>query len=115
MVQRVLRSILPSLLLLTFSAHVHVHGRPASTRRNSRINTQALDKRGGSVGLVSEATAIGPIKTFCSEIHNARQHLVAAGVARSVSILGMYPVDTVKVRRKIGNTAEKGHAFIGIE
>ena len=115
MMQKALKSILLCLLLLTFSTYVYVHGRPASTRRNNRIKTRALDERGGSVGLVSEAATIGPIKAFYSVIHNARRHLVAAGVARSVSIFGMYPVDTIKVRRKLRGKVEKGKIFAGIE
>ena len=111
--QKALKSILLCLLLLTFSTYVYVHGRPASTRRNNRIKTRALDERGGSVGLVSEAATIGPIKAFYSVTHNARRHLVAAGVARSVSIFGMYPVDTVKVRKKAQRQSRKGQNIRG--
>jgi hypothetical protein len=42
----------------------------------------------------------GALQVFVSTIRNARHHLAAAAVARSVSILGMYPVDTIKVRRR---------------
>lgn len=34
---------------------------------------------------------------FVATIRNARHHLAAAAVARSVSIFTMYPVDTIKV------------------
>lgn len=37
------------------------------------------------------------IQVFVSTIRNARHHLAAAAVARSVSIFSMYPVDTIKV------------------
>ena len=37
------------------------------------------------------------LDVFVSTIRNARHHLAAAAVARSVSIFAMYPVDTIKV------------------
>jgi hypothetical protein len=40
----------------------------------------------------------GPWGNFMRTIKEARRHLVAAGVARCVSITAMYPVDTIKVR-----------------
>lgn len=40
----------------------------------------------------------GPLSLFISTIKEARRHLAAAAVARSVSIFVMYPVDTVKTR-----------------
>jgi hypothetical protein len=49
--------------------------------------------RGGS----KVATEAGPLKVFIQTIKEARRHLVAAAVARSVSIFAMYPVDTIKV------------------
>lgn len=42
----------------------------------------------------------GALELFLSTIRNARHHLAAAAVARSVSIFGMYPVDTIKVRTR---------------
>jgi len=41
-------------------------------------------------------------KSVLDIIKDARRHLVAAGVARSVSIFGMYPVDTIKTRIQMG-------------
>jgi hypothetical protein len=41
----------------------------------------------------------GPVQLFTNTIKEARRHLAAAGVARSISIFAMYPVDTIKVRR----------------
>lgn len=42
-----------------------------------------------------------PFQTFLASIREARKHLVAAGVARGVSIFGMYPVDTIKVSPRV--------------
>jgi hypothetical protein len=42
-----------------------------------------------------------PFQTFLSTIRESRKHLAAAAVARSVSIIGMYPVDTIKVHNFI--------------
>jgi len=39
------------------------------------------------------------VDVFVSTIRDARHHLAAAAVARCVSIFGMYPIDTFKVRR----------------
>lgn len=40
----------------------------------------------------------GPLLLFLNTIKEARRHLAAAAVARSVSIFAMYPVDTIKTR-----------------
>jgi hypothetical protein len=48
------------------------------------------------------ATPNGPLQLFVSTIKEARRHLAAAAVARSVSIFVMYPVDTVKTRIQMG-------------
>jgi len=40
----------------------------------------------------------GPLRAFTNIIMDARRHLVAAAAARSISIFGMYPVDTIKTR-----------------
>lgn len=45
-----------------------------------------------------QATPNGPISLFVSTIKEARRHLAAAAVARSVSIFAMYPIDTLKTR-----------------
>jgi hypothetical protein len=39
------------------------------------------------------------INVFLATIREARSHLAAAAVARSVSIFAMYPVDTIKVSK----------------
>lgn len=44
----------------------------------------------------------GPLQLFVSTIQEARRHLAAAAVARSVSIFTMYPVDTIKTRMQMG-------------
>jgi hypothetical protein len=50
------------------------------------------NNRGGGVSVA------GPIGIFVQTIREAKRHLIAAAVARSVSIFGMYPVDTIKTR-----------------
>ena len=81
-----------------------IRKRGASDRFNRQTLIQERRCRGGGSAIISEATTttlttlLNPFRTFVSLIHDSRQHLVAAAVARSVSIFGMYPVDTVKVR-----------------
>jgi hypothetical protein len=43
----------------------------------------------------------GVVNTFLETLNGAKKHLVSAAVARSVSILGMYPMDTIKTRIQI--------------
>jgi hypothetical protein len=40
----------------------------------------------------------GAMDIFLETLNGAKKHLVSAAVARSVSILGLYPVDTIKTR-----------------
>lgn len=47
-------------------------------------------------------TPNGPLQLFVSTIKEARRHLSAAAVARSISIFTMYPVDTIKTRIQMG-------------
>lgn len=47
------------------------------------------------------APLAGPLQSVMATIHDSRKHLVAAGVARCVSVFLMYPVDTVKTRIQI--------------
>jgi len=47
------------------------------------------------------AAAPGALQIFVSTIKEARRHLAAAAVARSVSIFAMFPVDTIKTRSKL--------------
>ena len=51
-----------------------------------------------------QATPNGPISLFVSTIKEARRHLAAAAVARSVSIFAMYPIDTLKTRIQLEQT-----------
>jgi hypothetical protein len=39
------------------------------------------------------------LNVFLATIRDAKNHLAAAAVARSVSIFAMYPVDTIKVSK----------------
>jgi hypothetical protein len=53
---------------------------------------------GGRSAIAATSSAGGPLSLFLSTIKEARRHLAAAAVARSVSIFAMYPVDTIKTR-----------------
>lgn len=52
-----------------------------------------------------EVTPIGTMRNifsgFRQVLHESRRHLVAAAAARAVSILTMYPVDTIKTRMQL--------------
>jgi hypothetical protein len=50
----------------------------------------------------SDSSPEGPLILFLNTIKEARRHLAAAAVARSVSIFSMYPVDTIKTRIQMG-------------
>lgn len=43
----------------------------------------------------------GPIGIFLKTVKEAKRHLISAAVARSVSIFGMYPIDTIKTRMQM--------------
>ena len=58
--------------------------------------TYPLTLRAG--GAAAVAGPPGPLLLFLNTIKEARRHLAAAAVARSVSIFAMYPVDTIKTR-----------------
>jgi hypothetical protein len=53
------------------------------------------NNRGGGVNVA------GPIGIFVQTIREAKRHLIAAAVARSISIFAMYPVDTIKTRMQM--------------
>lgn len=53
-------------------------------------------------GLVFRGGAEGPFTQIVKAVKEARRHLAAAAVARSVSIFAMYPVDTLKTRSQMG-------------
>lgn len=57
---------------------------------------------GRKAPVVESPTADGPLKVFIETIKESRKHLAAAGVARCVSIFGMFPVDTIKTRLQMG-------------
>lgn len=56
-----------------------------------RKTTAAFSFRGGG----------NAVKLFVSTVKEARKHLTAAAVARSVSVFAMYPVDTIKTRMQM--------------
>lgn len=43
----------------------------------------------------------GTIGVFLKTVKEAKRHLISAAVARSISIFGMYPVDTIKTRMQM--------------
>jgi len=56
--------------------------------------------RGGGI----RTSVAVPFRTFVNTVKEGRRHLVAAAVARGVSIFAMYPVDTIKTRIQMGQT-----------
>lgn len=53
--------------------------------------------RGAAPSSVLEQSE-GPLQLFIKTIQESKKHLIAAGVARSVSIFTMFPMDTIKTR-----------------
>ena len=65
----------------------------------SRRKTTTIPKGGAAaMDVVVTSSGGGPFQTFLATIKESRKHLAAAAVARSVSISGIYPVDTIKTR-----------------
>jgi solute carrier family 25 S-adenosylmethionine transporter 26 len=67
----------------------------------------ALTIRGGRFGkapivVVQAPLTEGPLQVFINTIKDSKKHLIAAGVARCVSIFTMFPVDTIKTRLQMG-------------
>jgi hypothetical protein len=56
-------------------------------------------------GSNADSSPEGPLVLFLNTIKEARRHLAAAAVARSVSIFSMYPVDTIKTRMQMGQAS----------
>jgi hypothetical protein len=79
------------LITLFLAALISPGARGASA--SARCSAESM-KRGGALA----TTQSTPLRSFVSSIIDARRHLAAAAVARSVSIFGMYPIDTMKVR-----------------
>jgi len=67
-------------------------------------------------GLLFRGGAEGPLTQFVSALKEARRHLAAAAVARSISIFAMYPMDTLKTRSQIGqeNIFRLGGLYNGV-
>eukprot|EP00562_Extubocellulus_spinifer_P015730 CAMPEP_0178576818 /NCGR_PEP_ID=MMETSP0697-20121206/20666_1 /TAXON_ID=265572 /ORGANISM="Extubocellulus spinifer, Strain CCMP396" /LENGTH=389 /DNA_ID=CAMNT_0020212053 /DNA_START=56 /DNA_END=1225 /DNA_ORIENTATION=- len=113
------------LVLLTSSTTMALPGRrplsvgaAAAVRRSSSFTSKSssvlplssrvpnlkpsLSSRGGGgSSSVETQKGIGPMEIFIHTIKEARRHLAAAAVARSVSIFAMYPVDTIKTRMQM--------------
>lgn len=66
----------------------------------SPVHLPSMSVRGGARAKVADTMPqpIGPIQVFLNTIKESKRHLAAAAVARSVSIYGMFPVDTIKTR-----------------
>jgi hypothetical protein len=88
-------------------------GRGVST---TAVTAATTFPRGGGAAKISatattaSSSSISPeviLKSFLQTIADAKSHLVAAAVARAVSIFGMYPVDTIKTRMQM----KQGDAF----
>lgn len=46
-----------------------------------------------------------PLRSFIQLVSNARSHLIAAACARAISIVTMYPIDTLKTRLQMAQPA----------
>lgn len=53
--------------------------------------------KAAAVGVTNPAILDSLVQT----LHSAKKHLLSAAVARSISIFGMFPVDTIKTRIQI--------------
>ena len=64
---------------------------PRNQLRNRKLSTLLSSCRGGAAAVTQVETqkGLGPMETFLHTIKEARRHLAAAAVARSVSIFGM--------------------------
>lgn len=66
------------------------------------LGIQCLETNAAPIMVANRQGGIaGPIGVFLSTVKEAKRHLIAAAVARSVSIFGMYPVDTIKTRMQM--------------
>mmetsp|Transcript_13140 Transcript_13140/g.36299 ORF Transcript_13140/g.36299 Transcript_13140/m.36299 type:complete len:133 (+) Transcript_13140:137-535(+) len=83
-----------ALLFLTLIGVVSAarFSRPSNSVTPTPTSAQQPDKK-------------SPIQNFVATIKDARRHLTAAAVARSISIFAMYPVDTIKVGRQADRQA----------
>jgi hypothetical protein len=71
---------------------------------SDRCSAESMKRRGQASVPTTQSTQL---QSFVSTLMDARRHLAAAAVARSVSIFGMYPIDTIKVR--FGRAYSKTH------
>jgi len=92
------------LILATVLAVATASRSPALFRpRLFELKNAVAFPRGGSKTLATAPTSevSGPLSVFLNTLREARRHLAAAAVARSVSIFSMYPVDTIKTRMQM--------------
>lgn len=111
--------MIPLLFLLSFviartpvlaAAGTNLPGKGGGGRRVAIVRPPPPPRHGGvpssfpalafrtAASFSASSAASNPLRTFLTVIQSARRHLVAAAIARSVSIVGMYPLDTIKTR-----------------
>ena len=66
-----------------------------STTRSARHHDRQQRRR------ATENKVGGPFRKFTKIIEESKRHLASAGIARSISIFAMYPIDTIKTRMQM--------------
>ncbi len=89
-IQVMIKLLLTVLILL---------GLPFAFASNNFLKSKTTQVRGGNQVIATAAK--GPLQTFLATVHDARQHLVAAAVARGTCTALMYPLDVFKTRIQI--------------
>lgn len=75
------------------------------------ITTSAAPK---TVAKTPTIPGSGAVQMFVRTVADSRRHLVAAAVARSVSIFTMYPMDTIKTRVQMGKKLSFDGLYLGV-
>jgi len=94
----------------------------SSANHNSKDGILYLNIRGGAKAQakkVEDKSIRQAFQNFCEIISQSRRHLAAAAAARTVSILTMYPVDTIKTRLHMAQSIpplnRAGELFRGVQ
>lgn len=98
------RKILTGLLLLIGILSSPRHSAHAAKSAAVSNNAVASPKFPGNV----------VIQNFVQTVVDSRRNLIAAAVARSVSIFTMYPVDTIKTRVQMGKQISTNGLYLGV-
>jgi len=89
----------------TYHKRISSYHRPTEHNSLFVIRGGGGGKKGAVAATVEEDESTtkeaGPIQLFVKTLKEARRHLMAAGVARCVSIFTMYPMDTIKTRMQM--------------